>query len=1104
MTKLLSTISIFLCIHVSGFAQQVTIAGSVKDNANNPLPGVNVFIKGTRNAVVTDFDGNYEILAQKGDVLIFSFVGMKQKVITVADSNIIDVILEEDSAELSEVVVTALGVSREKEKLGYAVQNVKAEKLNLAGTTNINNALVGKVAGVQFLGNSDGNLEGTPQVRIRGVNTLSPGNPLYVVDGTPILDASSINMDDVAEISVLKGASASVLYGSRALNGVILIKTKSGSSQTGKLDVSITNNLTISRVASWYDDRFQNEYGGGYKQEFETFKYVKNTHPAHWSKFNGQKVVNYKADESWGPRFEGQKVRHWDSWYEGKEFGKLRAWEASPTPASSIFDVGINNRIAASIGKTGKGYNARLSYTNVNIKGILPFSKSNRNFLTSRIKLNLSKSLTAEGSINYTDRKTQGDFGNVNYGNPTAGMFDQWYQRQLDLNRLKKYKQINKDGSTVYRTWNIESLDPKSSKYLRGIYWDSPYRDFNENKRALENTFLTGFISLQYKIGDIITLKGISRNTTNFYSLDYFNAGTRRQRFIDTYAKTSAKYIELNHEFLATYKDKFLNDVLSVDGLFGANLRSYKGENQTSQTQGGLSLKKLETISNSKENVFAASYKGEREVRSIYGSLSLGFQEFLFGEVSLRSDYSSTLPKENNQFTYPGFSGSFVLSKLLKNFNALPDDISFIKMRGSFAQVGSDTGIAQLQNTYSLSSDKWDGNPIQYTQNTKANDKLKAALTTSIEGGLEIKLLQNRIGLDVAYFKNTNTNQIINIPTSTATGYGQARINAGEIINQGWEGTLNVVPIQNDILKWDIDFNLSQSIPMVSSLYPEKNIKTYNLGYFAYAKEKEKYGIFRGDVPKMIDGKPLLGTNGKYVKETDPEKKYITDKSVVPDYTGGFATSLNYNLPKNLGSIQLAAAFDFQIGGYIVDGNKRYMNHSGIGKETVGTNALGNRYRDLIKDKKGNKIAKGYGAVEVKDAHESSGGIRVDGIQMLDKKGKVTTDPKKMVKTQNVSYLVHPKTYFHYSNTYRPYHALYDASFVKLRELSLSYKFPKDWIDAIKATSVSIGFVIRNFLLYKDSVISVDPSQSSGYRTWMTYGQLPSTETLGANLSINF
>ena len=1077
----------FSCVFA--FAQKLSISGTVKDGSGQPLPGVNVFIQGTKIATTTDFDGNYQIKASKDDVLVYSYVGMKQQLVVVADATTIDVVLEEDSAELSEVVVTALGISRDRKKLGYAVQSVKSEKLNLAGTTNINNALVGKVSGVQIMSRSDANLDGTPSVRVRGVNTIDGfGTPLYVVDGTPILDPASINMDDVAEMSVLKGASASALYGSRAVNGVILITTKKA--KGGKLEVSVTNNFTVSKVARWYDDRFQNEYGGGYTQEFDKFQYVKGRDPDSWAKYDKQPVVNYAADESWGPRFEGQKVRHWDSWYPGDEFGKLRAWEASPTPVSSFFDTGINNRIAANVARSGKMYNARLSYTNVNVKGVLPLSKSNQNFVTARIKLDLSKSFAVEGSINYTKKKVQGDFSNTGYGNATAGSFDQWYQRQLDLNRLKKYKQLDKDGRTVYRTWNITG--PRN---LRPSYWDSPYRDVNDNKRTRERTYLTGFLSLEYKIGETITLKALSRNSTGLNALRQYNSGTRRQDFIDSYEKDESATIERNHEFLATYQDRFLDDHLSVDGLLGANLRNETYNSTNAGTNGGLSFKGLKTLNNSVAPHMVFSNSTEKEVRSLYGSLNLGYNEFLFVEASLRSDWSSTLPESNNNFTYPSFSGSFVVSKLLRDLNVLPDFISFGKIRASWAQVGADTGPGMLQPAYFMGFASYMGNSMQNLPPTKPAENLKPALTTSTEFGVEMKFLDNRLGFDVAYYNNVNTDQILNVPVSGISGYTSANVNAGKIVNKGWELSLNVVPLRTTNLSWNVDFNLSQATPIVEELAPEKGLtRLYldsgsRLPSYAYAREGKRYGAFRGDVPKMINGKPVLGTDGRYQRETDPEKMWVENKFSMPDYTGGFATSVNYTLPKNMGSIVLAAAFDFRIGGYIVDNNKRNMNQSGLSKETVGTNALGNRKRDLVKDKSGKLISNGYGAVKVSEAHKDSGGIRVDGV---DQSGKP------------VSYYVHPKTYYNVGNAYAPYHALYDASYLKLRELNLSYNVPKSWLDAIKATSASIGIVVRDYLLIKDSAISIDPSQTSDIRPWLSWSQLPSTETMGLNVSINF
>ena len=569
----------FLVSFFARASNQQAIEGIVTDESGQPLPGVTVLVKGASRATQTDFDGKYLIKANGGEVLVFSYMGMDTQEIIVGSQKTINVTLVESSNAIDEVVVTALGISRDRKKLGYAVQSVKSERLNLAGTTNINNALTGKVAGVQFMGVSGADLESNPNIRVRGVNTLSGGNPLYVVDGTPIMNSSDVNMDDVAEISVLKGASASVLYGSRALNGVILIKTKSAKS--GETKITLTNNTTFSKLPRWYDTRFQNQYGGGYKQTFNTFKFDPGKHDADWAKFNGQKLVDYKADESWGPRFEGQMVRHWDSWYDGPEFGKLRAWEASPTPVSSLFDVGINNRLAVAVSKGTENLNTRLSYTNVNVKGVLPNSKSQKNFLALKSKLKISDSFEIEGSINYTRTLIEGDLRSKGYGNPTAGMFDQWYQRQIDLNRLKQYKQIH-NGSTVYRTWNI-----KSPTNLTGLYWDSPYRDFNENQRERDRNSLVGFISLQWKINDKLTLKGVSRRTLRNYSLQDQNGATRRNRFVASYFTAQYQRKEDNHEVLLTYKDTFLNELLSLD-VIGGGISESTIINSFQQTHGAV------------------------------------------------------------------------------------------------------------------------------------------------------------------------------------------------------------------------------------------------------------------------------------------------------------------------------------------------------------------------------------------------------------------------------------------------------------------------------------------------------------------------------------
>lgn len=1070
------------------FAQQNPIKGKVTDSDGQPLPGVTVVLQGQSKAVQTDFDGLYRISAKKGDKLVFSYMGMNTQTLTVSTTTL-DVIMQESSGVLDEVVVTALGITRERKKLGYAVQSVKADKLNMAGTTNINNALTGKVSGVQFLGTSSADLDGAPNVRIRGVNTIGGGNPLYVVDGTPVMRPQDINMDDVAEISVLKGASASVLYGSRALNGVIIIKTKSSTSADGKSKtaVSITNNLTFSKLPRWYDTRFQNEYGGGYKLTFDTFQYDAAKHPASWASFDGQKIVNYAADESWGPRFEGQMVRHWDSWYEGDEFGKLRPWVKSPTQPSSFFDIGINNRLAVAVAKSGKGHNTRLSYTNVDVKGVLPNSTSQQNFLTLKTTLAITDKIIAEGSVNYTRTVIQGDFSRKGYSNPTSGMFDQWYQRQIDLNRLKKYKQTNKDGSVVYRSWNI-----KNPTDMTPLYWDSPYRDINENERTRDRHTLTGFVSLTYKITDKMMLKGVSRrNTRNMY-LEDKRAGTRQQRFIKSASYMQVSTKEDNHEFLLTYNDKFLEDDLSVDFLGGGNLRREQYELVNGSTRGGLVIKDFYNLSASKEPQSATNRIANKEIRSFYGTLNLGYQDYLFGEVTFRSDWSSTLPKDNNNFTYPGVTTSFVFSEMFKQMDMDLPVISFGKLRGSWAKTGADTNPYNLEPAYTLSSTNFDGDLIQNTPSRQPNQNLKAALTTSVEVGLEMKFINNRLGFDFAYFDNTNTNQIINVPTTRSTGYSSTLINAGQITNQGWELSLNVIPIRTPDIDWSLDFNISRSVSMVDKLAPERGIKELYLGWYAYAKEGERYGVFKGDKPKLKNGKPYLYSSGnkigRHVKETNNDKKYM-DKNALPDFTGGFMSSFSYKFPNNAGRLNFNTSFDFQIGGTIIDINARYANHSGLTTKTVGTNDKGNPIRNPIKDSNGNNVTEN--AINAANAGSDTGGIRIEGYD--EATGK------------EVAYYIHPKKYYHWNNIFRPYHNAYDASFVKLRELMLAYTLPNKLMEKLHVTSLSIGLVLRNVLLYKNSDISIDPSQASAADLpWISWGQLPSANTMGLNLNIKF
>ncbi len=1093
-------LSIFLLTIIVQFSfAQMNVYGLVtsKDDGQ-PLPGVSVLIEGTQKGTTTDFDGRYSIEAKSGDVLVFSFMGMAEKKVTVAGSTtgsvVIDVVMESDTQVLDDVIVTALGISRNQKALGYSVQNVKSDKLTVAGTTNLNTALAGKAAGIQILGTAGSNLGRGPRIRIRGINALNGGQPLYVVDGNPVLDADAINMDDVAEISVLKGASASALYGSRALNGVVLIKTKSGQSKDGKTTVEFTNNFTIEEVPSYiYDDKFQYKYGGGYKQTFDKFVYNDGTHPSSWQKYNGQSLVNYAADESWGPMLNGQMVRHWDSWYPGSEFGKLRAWKDSGSRPSDYFndELGLSNRMAVAVGKSGEGYQTRLSYTNISNKGVIPNTYRFQNFFALKGKVDLRSGFEAEAVLNYRNSKLTGEM-REGYGNPTSGMFNQWYQMQIDLKRLKQYKQKDENGKWIYRTWNITSPHD-----IKPLYWDSPWRDVNESKGEGKMHDINGFVSLGYKLNDQIDFKGIVRKTIRYVSISTSRAPTRRNRFVDSYYSRQYHNLESNYEFVGNYRDKFFEDNFEVSGFLGGNLRLDEYKSVRGSTSGGLSIPELYNLSASKENPTTSNWIIESEVRSIYGSLSLGYDEMLYTEGTFRSDWSSTLPKNNNNFIYPSVSSSFIFTKLLKDYVGLDisNILSFGKIRASWAQVGGDTNPYRIDANYSLRSNNFSTYTLQDIPNEMPNENLKAQLTTSTEGGVEMKFFNNRVGFDFTMYENVNTNQIISVPVSRSSGYGSMLINAGKITTTGWELSLNVKPIETDNLEWELDFNISKNTPFVNELSKEYDIKKIYLGFRAYALENEEWGTFRGRVPEEKNGKHILTEEGLYKQKND---QVIKGKKALPDYTGGILSTTHYTLPNNLGALSLSLQFDYQIGGNIDDIESEYRNYSGMSKETAGTNDLGNPVRNKIVKKDGTTRGVGgsYKYVKVGDHSPKTGGVRVDGV---DKDGKP------------VSYYVEPSTYYKRRNRLYPYFGLRDATYFKLREVNLSYSLPKSLLEGMGISSASIGFVMRNaWLIYKDPTLSGDPSETAGasgydYKySWGIYSQLPNTRSYGFNINVKF
>ena len=1049
-SRWLLVISFTLFISQTALAQ--SISGQVSGDAGEPLPGVNVIIKGTSTGTVTDIEGKYNLnISEEAEILVFSFIGYITKEVGIGNRSTVNVELFTDAQQLSEVVVTALGIKREERSLGYSVQEINTQGLDEARETNIVNSLQGKVAGVQIAGAS-GNIGGSSRILIRGASSVSGNNqPLFVVDGTPIdnsnfnsadtqeanggIDygnaAQDLNPDDIASISILKGPSAAALYGSRAANGVILITTKSGQDSRG-IGVSINSNTTFSEVFILPD--YQNEYGGGYKQAFDMY--------------NGEPMVATQADESWGPRLDGRMVRHWDSFYpDSPEFGESRPWVANPNNIRDFYETGVNlsNNVALSAGNEDASF--RLSYTNLDQKGVFPFSELNRNTVSFSGDARITDKLSTSVRINYINSHVSGRPVTGDYigdgAQSVQSSFNTWFQRQLDLDRMKQT--TTPDGRQ--RLWNLsgpENLTP--------FYWNNPYWELQNasNQDIRERVF--GNVSLSYQVNDYLKLTGWAR--TDFYD-DRREAWTPVGHVnISSYAEDVRKVAENNYEFLAQYNRRFFGEDVSVTANLGANRRVQKLYRNYGKTNGGLSVPDFYTLEASKDRPNITDISQEREVNSFYGSVNIGYQDLIYLDASLRNDWSSTLPVDNNSYLYPAFATSFVFSELFDGGNFL----SFGKIRAGWARVGNDTDPYRLYQIYQPFG-SFGSAPLFTVPNTLNNADLKPEITTSYEVGMDMQFLNGRISLDATYYNSIATNQIIQLPVSGTSGNEFNIVNAGEMTNRGFELMLSGVPVETQAgFVWDISLNLARNINEVVSLADgQENFQLANRRVTVNARVGEPYGTIIGDGFAVNEnGERLVDNEGYFIREFG---KVLGN--VMADYTGGISNTFSYK------GFNLGTLVDFQKGGDLFVGTRSVGVYSGLTTETVGLNDLGNPMR--------NPVGEG-------------GGIRAEGVT---ESGE-----------QNTRY-VEAVDYFKDITGIDEY-SVFDASFVKLREVRFGYAFPSRMFENLPVSSVTLSLVGRNLALLYTKVPHVDPETTlgSGNVQGLENSQLPSTRSIGFNLNI--
>ena len=1043
MRKFALLFSVLLTYSVLAFAQNSTYSGTVKDEQGNPVSYASIITKKGNTGVAADQQGRFSITAPKGSVLVFSSTGFETKEVT-ADNAMLTIVLK-STGNLSEVVVTALGISKSKKSIGYSVQTVSADDLNKLRGTDISSALAGKVAGVQLLGTPGANF-GEGNLRIRGSSSIDGANPIYVVDGT-VVNLSAINMDDIESLSVLKGPSATAQYGFRGAGGVVLITTKAGKKKAAS--VTINSSTEIGKV--YLLPKYQDEYGGGYTQNWEIFTFNPAIHPASWSGFNGQKLVEYGADESWGPRMDGTPVREWFSWYQGDDFGKLTPFSPHPNSVRDFYtsSVKLNNSIVFEGGGNNAVY--RLSYNNRVTKLPNPNATRKEHILSFRGAVDLNTKFTVSSNINFLStnqigERTEGYDGlqqNISQG------FNQWWQRQLDIEKLKDYK--NPAGG--YKTWNI--ISPLNT---RPAYWESPYFQLYESyKRAWQNR-IYGDVTAGYKILNDLKASVIFRANVLNYSSDGRIASLGLQT--DAYNVQNGQTGEYNTEFLVEYKHKFGN--FSVEQYVGGNMREDFRRENSSSTVGGLSVPGLYSITASKDRPTVGNSWNSYKINSIYGRGSVGYKNFLFLDYSVRNDWSSSLPADRNAYLYPSVSMSFIFTDLTKggSFNNI---VNYGKLRAAYGRVGSDLAPYALNQTYGLGT-PYGSNPTMGVPTSVYDPTIKPSLSREYEFGTELQFLKNRFSIDFSIYQKDGVDQIIPLSTASSSGSSRVFINAGLIRSKGWDLVLNGQPVKGKDFRWDIQVNLARNISEVINLDTAKNLRNYSLGTAAFgpsvnSRVGERFATFIGNAIRRdaATGLPIINAAGAI--QYDQSKNL---GSALPNYTGGILTTFSYK------EFSLSATFSFQNGGQFFSTTRKWNLSSGVAAETVGTNDKGKPIRDPV---------------------ASGGGVRVDGILTSGAKSTVYVDAQ---------------TYF---GSLNQLHEMFmaDASYFKLSEIRASYNLPvTKWTRLVKSASVSL-FMRNPWLIYAPAKDwGFDPSEVENGNAYYEGGQLPSVRSMGINLSFRF
>ena len=1055
---------------------QNLITGHVTDvRTGEPLIGASVIVKSDRNkGVVTDADGHFKLQTKKDAPLTLKveYIGYRPLEVDVYDfDESAEIGLIETPNYLNEVLVTALGISREKKALGYAAQGIGNDDLTQSKSNNLLNSLEGKLAGVRIT-NTQGDV-GSSRIVIRGETSIAGENqPLFIVDGIPVdnsqLNAQTqgrdpkntiadLNPEDIESLTVLKGPNAAALYGARAAHGAIVITTKTGRGSKG-LGITIHSSTQFSTAANLPE--FQNIFGQGAGGQFS---YV-----------NGKGAgVNDGVDESWGPRLDiGLLIPQFDSPLDANGNRIATPWISHPDNVKDYFRTGLTQNTGVSIARSGDEFQFRLGFNHEYQRSIVEGSSNRKSNIDLNVDYNLAKWLTVGATANYIIYKapnipgTAGATGSNYRANSTMLQY-LWFGRQVDDASLRE---------DYTRNWN--------ASYYSNPYWSAYYNTYSQERHRL-----IGDLHAVFHIIDGLDLR--FRTSTDWYQdrrkaqVKWGTSGTPYGK----YEEDAYTVQENNTELTATYTKK-LSDVFSLDALIGFNVRNKQYENNY-QAAPRLAVADLYTLTNSRDQLTSSNYFYSLRQYGLYGSAQISYHDWAFLNITGRNDWSSTLPTANNSYFYPSVTGSVLLTEAL---GLQSQALNYLKIRGGWSQVGSDADPYQLATVFT-SETAFNGNPLQTTTGEGKNPDLKPERTTSWEAGIEARLLDDRVRLDFSWYQTDSKDQILRLATTAASGYTSQVRNAGHIRNKGYELQLGLTPIRTKKFQWDVDVNYGHNNSEVVKLDDEGLITSYQLyssGIQILATVGEAYGtLFGSAYTRDAAGNIVVDDNG--LPKVSSTSKILGKFS--PNWIGGIQNTFKY---KNL---SFSFLIDASFGGSIFSNTNKTGRYTGVLESTLpGRDAehgglwyyVGNGNRIQIDEPQYSisEVGLYYATINGQQTRVYQDGIIVEGVT---EGGQANT---KIVSAEN-----------YYHRLYNIAEAnVYDASFVKLREVSLAYQLPKSIYGLIGLQGASVSFTARNLWTIYKKADNIDPEAAitAGNAQGVEAYTLPTARTYGININVKF